>query len=475
MKTGIFSNRRLIPFFIVITLLVIASLNFPFFWDKDVLNSRQAFWYLNHGFKLIAPPGLDPGHPPIMGLLLAALWKIFGIHLWVGHLAMLPFAIGLVWQLYRFIGYFIHSNRVYAALILVLADTSILTQMIILTGDLLTLFFFFLVINAILYHKRGLLSVSLVFLAISSSRGMISCVAAGLFEVFLLFETEGRKNIVRNIWKNFMYYIPAILIAGGYLIWHYYKTGWIGYDKNDHNWAPLFEKVVFKGFLMNIFLVGWRLADFGRLFLYLAGLWFLIKISRGKIIIDQSIRIIFSLFLISLMVFAASMLPFKGLMSHRYLLPVYAIFSTLIAYLIFEKIKERKTRRILFILLLIGILSGNFWVYPDNIAKGWDATLAHIPYYTVRKKMITYLDKQNIPFDSVGSGVPNLYEIRFIDLNNDHRRFPKKNFARDQYIFYSNIYNMFTDKELYELKHRWIRVKEFRLLQVRATLYKRPG
>ena len=304
MKAGIFSNRKLIPFYIAITLLVLLSLNFTFFWDKDILNSRQAFWYLNYGFKLIAPEGMDSGHPPVMGLMLAGLWKIFGIHLWVGHLAMLPFSIGLVWQFYRFNSYFIKSNRVFAALLLVLADTSILTQMIILTGDIITLFFFFLSINTILYHKRVLLSITLIFLAISSSRGMISCVIVGIFDIFIVLETEGRNKIIRKSLKRFLNYLPSILIAGGYLLWHYHKTGWIGYAKND-NWAPLFKRVGIAGFTRNIFLIGWRLTDFGRLFLYLVGIWYLIKIIRAEISIDRSVRIIFGLFLISLLIFSS--------------------------------------------------------------------------------------------------------------------------------------------------------------------------
>ena len=51
------------------------------------------------------------------------------------------------------------------------------------------------------------------------------------------------------------------------------------------------------------------------------------------------------------------------------------------------------------LLLLAGLISGNLWIYPRNIAQGWDATLAHVPYYNLRIEAINYLDKNNIEID----------------------------------------------------------------------------
>ena len=120
------------------------------------------------------------------------------------------------------------------------------------------------------------------------------------------------------------------------------------------------------------------------------------------------------------------------------------------------------------------MISGNFWIYPDKIAKGWDATIAHIPYYQLRKKMINFIENKDISFNDVGSEVPNTEMIKYIDLSNDNRKFPLKNFDIHRYIFYSNIYNMFTDEEIDELKNNWIVEKEYKCLQVYVRLYKNP-
>jgi hypothetical protein len=144
------------------------------------------------------------------------------------------------------------------------------------------------------------------------------------------------------------------------------------------------------------------------------------------------------------------------------------------AYLLFIYPGFGKTRKFLFAVVLAGLISGNFWVYPGKIANGWDATLAHLPYHYLRQKMIRYIDENRIPFDKIGSETPNLAAIRYIDLTNDDRSFPRADLQKHPYIFYSNVFNMFTDEEIDELNRTWTEVKKFRCLQVVVILYKKP-
>jgi hypothetical protein len=387
---------------------------------------------------------------------------------------MLPFALGLVWQLNRFLRYFFSQNNLSAALLLVIIDTTLLTQVIILTGELITVFFFFLAVNTVLYNKRLLLIFALIGLSLSSSRGMISCFIIGMFDIYLIIEREERKKIISKIFRLISYYLPAIVISVSFLLYHFLLRGWIGYDPLNSNWAGCYERVGIAGFIRNIFLVGWRLIDFGRLFLWIVAGYFLILILQKKLKIDRNIRLLLFLFVFSLIVSMPAMLIYKVLSSHRYIIPVFIVFATLVAYFILEKLPNKKLSKILYVILIIGLLSGNFWVYPDTIAKGWDATLAHVPYYKLRKEMIRYIDEQKIPFDKVGSDVPNLSKLKFVDLSTDERAFVVKDLRVNHYIFYSNVYNNFTDEEIKELKEKWIQVMEFKMLQVRVTLYKSP-
>lgn len=234
-KFQIENQKKILPFYFLVLAIILVSVNFFFFWDKDILHSRHAFWYLENGFSILQPPDFDSGHPPVMGLLLAFLWKIFGVNLVIGHLAMIPFAFALVWQLYRFTAFFIKSDSIYWALLLVIIDTSILTQFVILTGDLLTLVFFFWAINSILYKKRISLLFALIFLAITSSRGMLSCVIIGFFDCYLILRRK--ENFIRRIIYIIPYYLPAIIVAGSYLVYHHLKTGWTGYEPDGSNWG----------------------------------------------------------------------------------------------------------------------------------------------------------------------------------------------------------------------------------------------
>lgn len=468
------TQKRLLPFYLLVSVILLSSLNFFFFWDKDILNSRQAFYYLEHGFSFLAPPGMDSGHPPIMGWLLAGSWKIFGTNLAISHLVMFPFAIGMVWQLYRFTSFFLPAKSRYLVLLLTILDTSLLSQLVILTGELILVFLFFLAVNSVLNKKYLLLAIATIFLGLSSSRGTMSCVIVVLFHLVTIYREKQLSGLFKDFFKLALIYLPAVLITGGYLLFHYKATGWIGYDPDGEHWVQLFQRTDLSGAIRNSFILGWRLIDFGRLFLWLIGGYFLILFLRKKMRMDSKIITLLWLAFISLLIYSPSWIMYTGLLSHRYIIPIYIIISVLIGYILFEKFDFLRLKKYLFGILLIGLLSGNFWVYPDSIAKGWDATLAHIPYYKLRRDMIKYLETEKIPISKVGTEVPNNAPIKFVDLKNDSRIFPYKNMETQEYILYSNIYNMFTNEELRELKEDWLLIKEYKLLQVRVSLYHKP-
>jgi hypothetical protein len=165
------------------------------------------------------------------------------------------------------------------------------------------------------------------------------------------------------------------------------------------------------------------------------------------------------------------MLGFKILNGHRYLIPFYFLLSVASAYLLFKLPGFQRFRTILFTVVLAGMVSGSFWVYPGKIANGWDATLAHLPYHHLRRQMISYIEERKIPFEKIGSEVPNISVFKFIDLSDDERRFTRADLQTHEYVFYSNVFNMFTDEEIDELNNNWAIEKEYRCLQVFVRLY----
>jgi hypothetical protein len=466
-------SLKLLPFYIFLIILTIAVSNNSFFWDKDIIISKKAYWFYENNFSLQLPNSIDTGYTPALSFLLAFLWKIFGIKLQVGHYLMLPFSLGIIYQLYIFLKHFFRNEKyIILTLILVIIDTTLLSQVVVVSSDLVLTFFFFLSINSILNKKRKILYVSLIGLSLVHFRGVISCFIVFVFDYFI-FRKEYNKSWLKGFFNIIPQYLPSIIIYLSYLAYHYITTGWI--LKHDESpWAGCFELVNFNGFIKNILIVIWRLVDFGRLFIWIIGIYFLIQFINKKIKYDNNINLLIVLISVALVVSLPSMLMFNILAGHRYFIIFYILLTITVAYLIFEKTENKRLVRLFYIIIVIGLLSGNFWIYPDKIAKGWDATIAHIPYYHLRKKMINYIEEKGISYDDIGSEVPNTSGNKYIDLSDDERRFPLKNFKIHHYIFYSNIYNMFTDEEIDELKNNWILEKEYKCLQVNVRLYKNP-
>ncbi len=462
--------RLLLPFFLFYTLLTIVVSHNTFFWDKDLIFSRIAFWLLENKFSLLLPDSLDAGYLPVMGYLLALAWMITGKSLVVMHLLMLPFSIGIVIQLYRFLRHYLPEKSIRPVMVLVLADTSLMTQSIVFSTDLVLVYFLLLSLNTVLLNRRGLLSAAVIGLMFSHMRGTMGVL------VILLF--DGYKN---RVWKKplrqlhlLMPYLPALLLFAAYTVFHFIKKGWIGYHENSP-WIGCFEVVDAKGLLRNIFIVAWRLVDFGKLFIVM-GLFFLaFRLHQRKQAAGASLNDLLILLGLTLLAFVPSALIYKVLNSHRYFLPVTMVFTVITGMLLYRVNLSAKGRKVLYWIMLGGLLSGNFWTYPDTIAKGWDATLAHVPYYSLRNKMLAYIDAAGIPFPAIGTEVPNNLPLKYYDLSDDDRTMGTKDFSRHRYIFYSNIFNTFTDEEIRMLKESWIVEKEFRCLLVKVILYKKPA
>lgn len=292
-------------------------------------------------------------------------------------------------------------------------------------------------------------------------RGMMLSVCLGLIDIYI---NIGYQNLFKNekikiLLKRALLYLPALALFVAFSVYHYHEKGWIGYHK-DSPWADCFERTDFKGFLFNIGLLGWRILDFGRIGIWIVFIWLLLK-YKSQIFKDKRNHILFFIFLVLLFLLPLNMLWAKNLMGYRYLMPIYFAFSLLTASILFSDFVAAKLKIILTVIWLLVVLSGNFWIYPPKIAKGWDSTLAHLPYYKLRLQAIDYLNVNKINFNEVDSFFPNYYPLDEIDLNNDKRSFD--NFTienKSKYIFYCNIFNL--DDDVYDyMMSNYTSVKEF--------------
>lgn len=451
--------------------LVISSGQLGFFWDSILLASRYGQWYYDTNFSSLFVPETIAGYPPLFGMLLALSWKLFGKTLLVSHLVILPFALGIVHQVLSLCRKFVPANLAPWAALLLLADPTLLAQCTQVAPDVLLVFFYLFSLNRILANQRTSLIFSLVLLGMLSPRGTIAAALLFLTDVAwnYLFTTQAKRQ---PFWKLFLSYVPA---GGLVLLWqwlHYRHFGWIGYNP-DSSWGAYTRFAGVTGMVRNAVIILWRTLDFGRGFIWLGMLVAGIMVYRKNRRFPQPARALATLLFLPLLGFSLVFLPYTNPIGHRYYLVVF-LLAALLAFYLLTQLRSKGLRRGLYGFMLLGLLSGHFWVYPEGIAKGWDASLAHRPYFALRQQAIRYLDNRQIPLETVGSDYPNLSPLAQTDLLPDTRQFKSKDLQTDTYVLYSNVFNGFTDAEIQELKTRWQPVESWKRGQVFLILYRKP-
>ncbi len=471
---------KFLVFYLIYLCLVVATSRFPFFWDTIQLASKHATYFYDTNFSsIILPQEMDSGHFPLLGLYMAFIWKFAGRSLFASHLAMIPFVMGIIWQVQQLTRRLFSKKWQFLAMAVILADATLLAQSTLVSPDILLVFFFLVALNSLLAGKRTLLILSLTGLTLTSMRGMLCVagffVAQTIIQIFLKRKdpVSGSVSNIRRIRALISDYFPAVIIAVFFFAWHYYRTGWMGFHK-DMPWSSLFEISDPATAARNILIIGWRLADFGRLFILVTGVLFLLHYLKHRPKIPKDVVIVT---IVLLPIFFFLVLPgivFTGLTGHRYFMPLFILISLLVVWYLFEIFTSDIFKKTIFFILVAGLLTGNLWIYPDKISKGWDSTLAYLPYFPLRDRMLDYMKKENIPIDQTGTLFPNLGRFDYLDLSGRDTSFAELDMEANRYIFYSNIFNGFSDHELDELNHHWIPVKTLRCSQVKVILYHKP-
>ncbi len=476
--------QTILPFCLYCCCLTWWASDHAFFWDTVQLASKHAHWYYEQQFQaFFLPESINSGHPPLFGMYLAFCWFLFGKSLMVSHFSILPFLLGIICLLYEIGCHFGKPKQAKYLMLLVLIDPFFAGQSILVSPDIILVFAFLWCLNSILKRSIYAIIFSTILLGLISMRGMMVVFSLYIWwcfmDVFLQKEfIRSTKNIFAILFKNILPFLPAGLIGSTFLVAHYLHFNWIGYHPNSP-WAGSFESVNFIEFLKNIGILGWRFLDFGRLFLLSGLAWLLFRASRTLSCESSfpskkkeiTLKLI-SLILILSIILTPSLLLHKGLLSHRYLLPITLSITFLFYHLCCQLIHAPNTQKIVFNIAFIGLLTGNLWIYPKHIAQGWDATLAHIPYYNLRKKMIAYIDSQQIPPATIGTVFPNIGPYEIYELNERQEGFVKKDFLTNQYFFYATVFNDVSDEDLVELSTNWEIVQQFESFGIEVILYK---
>jgi hypothetical protein len=453
--------------------LIIVNSNNSFFWDGVHYGSIVPdFYYTSHFKSILLPDGIDSGEVPVFSLYIAAIWTLFGRTLAISHFAMLPFVFGILYQLYKISHRFFKNEFTNLVMLLFLADTTLLSQFTLVSPDLPLLFFFLLGLNSILGNRKFFIAISVLFLFMNITRGIMLSFCLLLLDINLIIsQMKKGKKVLFELFKRSVIYLPGFFAFLLYNYYHFIQKGWI-LSHQDSPWKDTKAMVDGYGLLFNIALLCWRLIDFGKVMIWIVLLFLLISLKKQFLNRPESKSLLF--LLICLLMFVhIDLIWANNLLAHRYFMPFHIILTLFCTSILFADLISNKMKYTATFLMLISLISGSFLIYPNKIAKGWDATLAHLPYYDLRHQAITYIDNEQINFKDVQSFFPNTASLDQIDLNGDHRNFNNYN-GKSEYVFYSNIYNI-TDEEYDEI-HNTIyfkSIQHFESKDVFITIYKK--
>lgn len=427
------------------------------FWDNTTFISAMGNALYENGIFAWGsiPVATDPGHPPFIATLMAASWKVFGRSLTVSHIVLLPFVFGILWQIWSLCAhYFSDRKSAVAAFVLMVSDATLLSQMTLVTTEVPLMFFFLLSLNGLLRRCAWQKTLGLAFLGIVSLRGMMLCGGLFLVDVFL-----NRKSLE---WKPYVVgAFPAALFIG----WRLSVKGWI-ISNPESTWGDATgygSPVGFmNNFVWNVAVIGQRFADLGRIvpLLFIIATFLLRKGWREKTYRDVLVMALGS----TSVVWGMSLFIVNPI-GHRYFTAGYVLLALLAVMML----REYTRRKAIYVLMLAALIAGNFIIYPDRMAQGWDASLAHLNYWHVRRDMIDYIDERKIDVSEVATFFPNNGEIDGVELNGDHRQWADFT-GTERYVLYSNVFNL-SDDDMEIIGRKYRMVKQFSRMGVRTELY----
>ena len=459
-------KNRFFSFLVLGVLIFLVSNQNGMFWDNVLFASKMGNQlYYNSIFDWTMPDSFDPGHPPFLGFLLAASWKIFGHSLFVSHLVILPFTIGFFYQLFKFISFFIDAVHLqFLAFLLIIIDPTISTAFVLVNPEIIIIFFFFLAVNGILFKSKTQKFIGLFFLSIVTFRSMMLFGGIFLFEICnqLLLEKKRIKSIL-NI-KFLAIYILGSLPGVVFVVWRLTTKGWLQ-THPDSPWAGYWHFADFEFFIRNCIVLVWRYLDFGRIFVFLFLLISIILFGK-KIFESEKNKKLLILAITSVLFIVVTVLIATNAFGHRYFIVSY-IALILFAFIILQKFNNRK--KLIYTLLCVGLITGNLWMYPKSLSQGWNATLGHLPYHSLRLEAIDYLNENNINIEEVASFFPNYNILDYIDFNGDKRSFAKFN-TNKKYVFYASVYNL-TEEEQKTLTNHYSVLKQFHKFNTTINIY----
>jgi hypothetical protein len=440
--------------------------NITFFWDAIACLSRPAnFFYDNNLNTLIYSGMYDNGDPHLIPYLLASLWTFFGKSLLVTHVVFLPIVVGAVYQILKLCkNIFYHTkteNNFFIFIIgslIILADPTVFTQIILLGIDLWVIFFGIYVINCILTNQKISLSLAFIGLCLTNRRGMIIAATLMIAYVIKIFLIDKRKLSFSEFSTTIIPTLPACFIVIFYIAFRFYYHGWV-FSSPASVWSETSSLVNFHEFIRNCAVFVWRNIDFGRIFMWIVIFTIIIKSGFKKLFTKETNFLWICYFLLQI-AFLCVTLPLTNPFGARYFTIQFILLGAIVTKLLFE-LFNKKQARVISVGLILALITGNLWLYPEKISQNWDCSLKHLPFYSLREECFTYMEAKNISYKQTAAGFCLYGDQRLIDLNEGNRIIQSEISEETDFFLYSNISNL-TDDLIDELNSPlWCNIKSF--------------
>jgi hypothetical protein len=476
MKINYKSNLATLAYIIVTYLIItLLSLNNCYFWDNISYTAVKSDWIYSNLFKstlnidiLKQTLEMSGFYPPTIGIMTAMLWSVFGRYLWVSHAFIFLWSIILAYNSLKLIQHLFPLKNVSWILLITLFEATVISQLSIAGLDLILLTAFIISLRAIFDRNKLMLSIGIFFLCTIQIRGLFVGVILLVSDNYFQYLSNNNKYSIKTFFTTILPYLPSFLIISIYVAFYFwaYIPNNNSSILNSHYSIPNNFLRIIKHFLE----FGLRSVENGRIIIWIIAFYVAYKGIKNRSNQSPKSATLLLLFLLISAVYLIFIFTTQMPFSDRYFMPQFFVL-TLLSFIELSKYMNDKKLRFVFVIVLLFELSGHLWIYPERIAKSWDSTLAHLPYYDLRKQCFNYIDENKINYNDISAGFTLYGDRKIIELSNksqivaaDHSK---------KYFIYSNISNL-EDNFVDSLKNTtyWHPMKSFQKGFAIITIYK---
>lgn len=459
-------------FFLSILIIVFITFVFrdiPFFWDGTYFSKAATLFYNGTDSFWSCGEYTDNTTLPLFSWYLNIVWSLFSKTLTVSHFAFLPFMILFFYEYYRFSKKFLSDFFCSVALILLLSEPTFSTQALLMGYDILMVFLFFFLINRLIENKFLLYSFILPVLSLYSIRGLM--LGASLFFIHLAINYSQKKKT--SLVQLTKVYSPTIILVCSWFLYHKLKTGWFLFSPLHENTDE--QILSFSMAARQVFYVFWKLADFGRIYLWLFVLSFLFIAYYYKKQKDEKTKLLSIVLFIPIIITSLLMIFVSNPIGHKYFIFCFAVLIVFFCWVL-QQLNKKQLSSFIAAAALLFLVSGNFWMYPQKYGNGWDSSLKVLPYFNAKTQMDEFVKTQKIDPNNIATQFPlNTNELysNLTDSSYCYSSVETEEISNYEYFLYSNITNSKSVKTIEEIKSNWKLLREHKSGAVTVSLYQK--